>query len=199
MRRVCCAQNGCSPQRAASPGLPKPTLQGTVKNSAWRAKNAPTCASSSSGAKVQVEYTRRPPGRSAAAAASNICAPSAAQRCTSAWLCWRTACGSLRNMPSPEHGASTSTLSNQPGSAAAMRAGASFSTTAFATPMRSRFDFKIFALAASYSLATKSPRPPSAPASWALLPPGAAHMSSTRWPGCTSKRGAGAAALASCT
>ena len=148
---------------------------------------------------MQVEYTRRPPGRRAAAAASNICAPSAAQRRTSASLCWRRACGSLRNMPSPEHGASTSTLSNQPGSAAAMRAGASFSTTAFAASMRSRFELRIFALAASYSLATKSPCPPNAPASCALLPPGAAHMSSTRWPGCTPKRGAGAAALASCT
>ena len=39
--------------------------QGTVQNSAWRCKNAPICASSSSGAKVQVEYTRRPPGRRA--------------------------------------------------------------------------------------------------------------------------------------
>ena len=51
----------------------------------------------------------------------------------------------------------------------------------------------------SYSLASSSPCPASAAASWADLPPGAAHRSATNRPGRTPSSAAGAAALGSCT
>ena len=45
---------------------------------------------------------------------------------------------------------------------------------------------------------TSTPRPCSAAASWLLLPPGAAHRSSTRIPGCTPSSGAAEEAEGSC-
>ena len=155
-------------------------------------------SSQNGGAKVQVEYTSCPPGASAAAAQSSICAPSSAHCFTSASQCCCSATGSLRNIPSPEQGASTSTRSKNSGSASAMRAGVSLSTTALETPMRSRLLFKISARAATYSLLTSTPRPCNAAASWLLLPPGAAHRSSTRIPGCTPSSGAAEEAEGSC-
>ena len=126
-------------------------------------------------------------------------APSAAQWPTRAGLYCAAAAASLRNMPSPEQGASTSTRSNTPGSAAARRAVSSLVTTALVTPMRSRFWRSTLARAGSYSLASSSPCPASAAASWADLPPGAAHRSATNIPGRTPSSAAGAAALGSCT
>ena len=154
--------------------------------------------SSATGAKVQVEYTSCPPGASAAAAQSRICAPSSAHCFTSASQCCCRATGSLRNIPSPEQGASTSTRSKNSGRASAMRAGVSLSTTALGTPMRSRLLFRISARAATYSLLTSTPRPCKAAASWLLLPPGAAHRSNTRMPGCTPSSGAAEDADGSC-
>ena len=71
-----------------------------------------TTASSSTGLKLQVEYTRRPPTRRRCAACSAMrscsgCSPlplGAAQR--------RQMSGALRSVPSPEQGTSHSTLSN---------------------------------------------------------------------------------------
>ena len=101
-------------------------------------------------------------------------------------------------MPSPEQGASTSTRSKNSGRASAMRAGASFRMTALGTPIRSRLLLRMSARAATYSLLTSSPCPCSAAASWLLLPPGAAHRSSTRTPGFTPSSGAADAAEGSC-
>ena len=70
--------------------------------------------------------------------------------------------------------------------------------TEFTGPIRSRLLISAWARAGSYSLLTSTPCPFSAAASWLLLPPGAAHMSSTRWPGRTSSSAAGALAEGSC-
>ena len=197
-RQYAAAKPGVSGARSASPGRPKPAAdRSSCTNSGWRAKKAAAWASSSSGAKVQVESTSTPPGASSRAAASKMPAAVAAHCATRAGLCWAMAAGSLRNMPSPEQGASTSTRSNQPGSASARRPGVSFVTTALVTPMRSRFWRRISARAGTYSLASKSPCPARAAASWLLLPPGAAHRSHTRMPGRTSSSGAAPAALGS--
>ena len=125
-------------------------------------------------------------------------APSAAHWATRAAECWARAAGSLRNIPSPEQGASTRMRSKKAGRAAATRSGLSFRTTALATPIRSRLLFSTSARAATYSLATSSPCPARAAASWLLLPPGAAQRSSTRIPGRTPSRGAAEAAEGSC-
>ena len=95
----------------------------------------------------------------------------------------------MRNIPSPEQGASTRMRSKKAGRAAAIRSGLSLSTTALDTPIRSRLLFRISARAATYSLATSSPCPARADASWLVLPPGAAHRSSTRIPGRTPQQG----------
>ncbi len=108
------------------------------------------------------------------------------------------AAGSLRNIPSPEQGASTSTRSNAPGRALANRAGGSHRTTAFVTPMRSRLRLNSFARAGTGSLANSSPQPRIRSAIWAAFPPGAAHRSSTRSPGSGASAGTDAIALGSC-
>ena len=61
------------------------------------------------GAKVQVEYTRRPPGARSSAAASRIPACRRAHISTSSGLQSSRAAASFRNIPSPEQGASTNT------------------------------------------------------------------------------------------
>lgn len=104
--------------------------------------------------------------REAAAALSRMSAPSSAHCFTNASQCWASAAGSLRNIPSPEQGASTRTRSKNSGRAAAMRAGVSLSTTALDTPIRSRLLFRISARAATYSLLTSRPCPCRAAASW---------------------------------
>ena len=143
---------------------------------------------------MQVEYTSRPPGRTRRAAQARI----------SRWRFWQPrllasvhsamAPGSRRNMPSPEHGASTSTASNASGNAWARRAGLSLVTAAFHAPMRSRFDSSTFARRGSISLATSAP---AHSASRVALPPGAAHKSSTRSPRCAQSTSAGTMALGS--
>ena len=124
--------------------------------------------------------------------------PKAAHWATSAAECCRSASGSLRNIPSPEQGASTRMRSKKAGRASAIRSGLSFRTTAFATPIRSRLFFNTSARAGTYSLATSSPAPFMAAASWLVLPPGAAHRSSTRIPGSAPSRGAADEAEGSC-
>ena len=108
-----------------------------------------------------------------------------------------TASASLRNIPSPEQGASTTILSKKAGNFTESSAGVALVTTAFRTPMRSMFWERIPARVGWISLATKSPSPHSAAASWVALPPGAAQRSSTRSPGLGGHREAGSMALAS--
>ena len=63
-------------------------------------------------------------------------------------------------------------------------------TSVFRRPIRSMFRERIFARLGWISLETSRPRSPISEARWLLLPPGAAHRSSTRMPG----RGAAASA-----
>ena len=100
-------------------------------------------------------------------------------------------------MPSPEQGASTSMASKHSGQSAASLRGSAQVTTALAAPMRSRLPASAWALEGSGSLDTSRPRLFSAAAIWVLLPPGAAHRSSTRSPRFASSTAALAMALAS--
>ena len=84
------------------------------------------------------------------------------------------------------------------GQRSASLSGSSQVTTALETPMRSRLPASDWALEGSGSLDTSSPRPSSAAAICVLLPPGAAHRSSTRSPGIAPSAAALAMALASC-
>ena len=111
-----------------------------------------------------------------------------------AWI----AAGSLRNMPSPAQGASTSTASKTGPVAPISFSGSMDVTTAFLAPMRSRLLRRIVARLGTISLANSTPWGTRA-ASWADLPPGAAHRSSTAMVGLRSKRSAGTWADSSCT
>ena len=104
----------------------------------------------------------------------------------------------MRNIPSPEQGASTSTRSKKPGNLAARRSVFSLVTMALATPMRSMFRARIFARAGLYSLQSSSPCPSILPAIWVDFPPGAAQRSQIRSPGRGSSRATADIALASC-
>ena len=159
-------------------------------NSGWRARKSSACPSSSPRAKVQVEYTSRPPDRTRRAAASRISRWRAMQRATFSSLHSPMASGSLRNIPSPEQGASTNTLSKKAGSVSASSSAEALTTAQFLTPMRSTFCERIFARPDTYSLAMSTPSPAIAAASCVVLPPGAAQRSRTRSLGCTLRRGA---------
>ena len=97
----------------------------------------------------------------------------------------RAASGFLRNMPSPEHGASTRILSKYAGNCSAIFAGTSFKRKEFGIPITSMFFRSAFTLEALMSFATRSPSPNSFAPSSVALPPGAAQRSSTRSPGPT--------------
>ena len=97
-------------------------------------------------------------------------------------------------MPSPLHGASTITLSKYSGSASQSASGWAQVTAAFVTPSRSSVKPSIFALLGTISLATSRPSPCIRAAMPPLLPPGAAHRSSTLMPGFISAAAIGAMA-----
>ena len=101
-------------------------------------------------------------------------------------------------MPSPEQGASTSTLSKYSGQRLHKSSGRAHTAAAFATPIRSRLRLNTCARLITGSLQTSTPPPAMNAASWVLFPPGAAHKSSTRSPGRGRRREAGAMALGSC-
>ena len=155
-------------------------------------------SSSSSFANVQVEYSSMPPGLSIASAQSRICfcrtaysfGPRSSQPEISPL--------SFRNMPSPEHGASTRILSKKHPNRASSFSGVSAVTQKFVQPHMVRFFKSAFARLALTSFATRSPRPSRREASSVAFPPGAAHRSSTRSPGCTGSLDAGSIALGSC-
>ena len=109
-----------------------------------------------------------------------------------------TACGSFRNIPSPEHGASTSTASN-----CFFRRGQSLSgrmevMTALRTPRRSSVLSSTAARFGLISFARRTPRFFKPAASCPDLPPGAAQRSRTVSPGETFSMDAGYCADASC-
>ena len=108
-------------------------------------RKAPMLPSFSSGAKVQVEYTSVPPSHSIQAAASRIAACRSAQSRMFSILQPVSAASSFRNIPSPEHGASTRTLSKNAGKCSASAAGSMFVTTACRIPIRSTFWERILA------------------------------------------------------
>ena len=90
-------------------------------------------------------------------------------------------------MPSPEHGASTSTLSKYPPSFSASISGYTLETTVLRTPMRSKLEDKIAARLRTTSFDHKSPVSPVSAAICVDLPPGAAQRSSTLSPGSGAK------------
>ena len=138
-----------------------------------------------------------PPGRSILAAQSRISSCLSAHSCTFSGDHSRVASSFLRNIPSPEQGASTRMQSKYSTKISDSFWGVSLVTQALRTPMRSIFSDKILARAGWISLQTSSPSPPKAPAIWVDFPPGAAHRSSTRCPGCTPSKVTGAIALGS--
>ena len=179
---------------APTPGSEK--VSGSKSGCARR--NSRTTPSFSCRLNVQVEYTSRPPGRSMRAAAFRIAVWRAAQPTGASGFHCAAVSGSRRNMPSPEQGASTSTQSKNAGSARASASAAAEVTKAFETPSRSRFPSRTRARENSISLESRKPRPFSRAAICPLLPPGAAHRSSTRSPGRGSSAATGAIADASC-
>jgi hypothetical protein len=110
----------------------------------------------------------------------------------------RRASGSLRNMPSPEQGASTSTASKASGHFSASLSGDSLTTAAFVDAQPLQVSGQRPGAGRTISLATRAPRPPIRAAICDAFPPGAAHRSSTTSPGCGASPSAGAWALASC-
>ena len=140
----------------------------------------------------------RPPGRSILTAFEVI------SRCRSAKKSGRSGvqvpmtASSFRNMPSPEHGASTRILSKKPGKTSARPAGVSLVTSTFSLPNSSRLRSSALARALLMSLATRRPVPFRRAFSSVALPPGAAQRSSTRSPGSIGRRDAGVMALGSC-
>ena len=161
-------------------------------------RNSRTVPSFSSRLNVHVEYTSFPPGRTMRAASFRIAVWRAAQPAGASGFHWDAASGSRRNMPSPEQGASTSTRSKNAGSARASASAGAEVTNAFVTPSRSRLPSRMRARENSISLESRKPRPFSRAVICPLLPPGAAHRSSTRSPGRGSSAATGAIADASC-
>ena len=172
---------------------------GSRANSGWAERNQRTLSSFSSREKVQVEYTSTPPSRTARAAESKMARWRWAQAAGLSGLHWATAAGSRRNMPSPEQGASTSTLSKKPWRLWHSRWGWQEDTTAFGTPRRSTLESSAWARDFTISLDQSSPCPASSPAIWVDLPPGVAHKSSTFSPGWGSSTVTAEQAEGSCT
>ena len=142
-------------------------------------KNQRRISSSSAGAKVQVEYTRTPPGLSIFSASASIDFCLSAHKVTFSGVHSFIAVSSFLNIPSPEHGASTTILSKKHGKNFAMFSGVSLHTTAFGTPSLSIFCERILARCGKISFETRNPLLPSIPAICVDLPPGAAQRSQT--------------------
>ena len=91
------------------------------------------------------------------------------------------ATSSLRNIPSPEQGASTATTSNQPSNCAKC-SGALLVTNTLPIPHLRTLSAKTLARERTYSFATTNPSSPTAVEYMVVLPPGAEHISKTRLP-----------------
>ena len=161
------------------------TFSGTSRrcSSGYSFKSHAIFSSSSAGANVQVEYASLPPGARHLTASFKISFCLAAHIATFSVLHSESAASSLRNIPSPEQGASTTTRSKNPGKSSAIFSGVSFKTSALEIPIRSIFSDKIFTRDGWISFAIKIPSPASASPSAVAFPPGAAHKSRTFSPG----------------
>ncbi len=124
-----------------------------------------------------------PPGFNIETAQERISRCLAAHTSTCRRLHSPLAGGSLRNIPSPEQGASTTIRSKNNGNRSARRCGVSFKTSALVTPIRSILRESVFALDATISLETSTPLPFIRPAICVLFPPGAPHRSRIISPG----------------
>ena len=141
-----------------------------------------------------------PPGLSIFAAFSRISFCLLTQRMTFSKLHSLAASGFLRNIPSPEQGASTRILSKEASNLAASLPLSSFKTTVCRSPIRSTFLARILALSGTNSLLIKMPPPPLLlilQEICTVFPPGAAQRSSTQSPGCGSRSETGSMALGS--
>ena len=104
---------------------------------------------------------------------------------------------SLRNIPSPEQGASRMILWKNSGKLFASFSGFSFATKRLEIPNSSRLRRRARALEVLMSLATRSPCPCNAAPAAVAFPPGAAQRSRTYSPGFTGILEAGVMALGS--
>ena len=139
-----------------------------------------------------------PPGSSISAACTMISRCSF-EKYSGPFSCQEsTTAGFFRNIPSPEQGASTIILWKNSGNLSASTCGGSFVTKLLEIPNSSRLRSNALALAVLISFATRRPSPCKAAPSSVAFPPGAAHRSRTRSPGCTLSLDAGVIALGSC-
>ena len=104
---------------------------------------------------------------------------------------------SFLNIPSPEHGASISTLSKNPENLEAIPTGSSLRTHRLGTPNTSTFLRSALARELLISLVISSPVLFNLAASSVDLPPGAAHISNTTSPSSIGRTFAGVMALGS--
>ena len=104
---------GCSTQSARPGERMSSNAVSSILYSSCARKNALIVPSFSSGENVQVEYTSTPPGFTVFAASSKIHACLSAHIRTASGLHSFLAASSLRNIPSPEQGASTKTRSKK--------------------------------------------------------------------------------------
>ena len=117
---------------SASSGRPweKPSYHGISSSSisgSSASSDAIVC-SFSSGEKVHVEYSKSPPGRSIDTALRMMACCVFAHSSTFSRLQTLAFARSFRNIPSPEHGASTRILSNDSSNCSARRSGTVFVT-----------------------------------------------------------------------
>jgi len=153
------------------------------------------CSIDSAAVSVHTLYTSRPPGLTSGAETSMIRRCRATRSAMSAGWIRQRASGRRRSAPSPLHGASISTASNASGS----NGGSVASATTDSTPVRpSRSTFSEIRRTRPGRTSAATTDTPT-PASAVALPPGAAHVSSTRSPATASTAAATHCDEMSCT
>ena len=95
---------------ATAPGAPGPGVSSGWREARWASTPGPSAS-----VRVHTEYTSWPPGRTRARAASTRERCISPRRSTAAASMRHRASGRRRSTPNPEHGASTSTWSNERG------------------------------------------------------------------------------------
>ena len=176
----------CPPPAGAGSPLGPRAAHGVVRRrrpAPGRAARRPASSSTpvdSPTVNVHTEYTSSPPGRTRSAAAPSSRRCRAASRSTAAGSTRQRRSARRRSVPSPEHGASTRTRSNDPGRHGGRVPSADHDRHALgAGPGDVR---RHQAGATRPDVGRHDPTHPSS-ASAVALPPGAAHRSSTRSPG----------------
>ncbi len=162
------------PSNGASP----PAVRGSPPSWPHIQRTAPSFSASSN---VQVEYSSTPPSRRAGHTSAIMRLWRSAHISTTSGDHSRTACGSLRNIPSPEHGTSARIMSKHP-VILPSAAGAAEVTFTCGSPHRVTLSSSTAALRRTTSLAVRENASPYAmrmeAAMSVVLPPGAAHRSS---------------------